>query len=322
VWIAAVITKVLSEHEVAFHPQGDTLSFPFRRTHLATIGKVPGHRLELWSELRSPAVDPVGRKEAVQPDYRLRAESSKGPGEGADFLITECKQYRRSSAKNFSAALTDYARASPSTPVTLVNYGPVGPAVMKRVHADVADRCDALGHVRPGGKGLNDFTRLVSNLGQAVFRWAQKPGWAQDEIEVELSWQADLDLDLHVTTSTASCGYNADGLPEARYGGDDLGNVAGPHSERIVVQPDSSERLDFVVHAYSRAAAISDDPEASVTVRWRTNGLWHSETISLAAAHGQCWHIATFKKGWDRPKLPNCLARGFTSGAGWDSPSS
>jgi hypothetical protein len=321
VWIAAVITKVLAEHEVTFHPQGDTLSFPFRKTHLATIGQVAGHRLELWSELRSDAVDPIGRKEAIQPDYRLRAESRKGPGEGEDFLITECKQYRTSDAKNFSAALTDYARASPGTPVTLVNYGPVGPAVMKRVHVDVADRCHAFAHVRPGGAGLNDFTRCVSNVGQAVFRWASKSGWAQEDIEVELRWQVDIDLDLHVTTPAASCGYNAaDGLPEARYGGDDLGNGPGPHSERIVVQPDSSERLDFVVHAYSRANAISDDPEASATIRWRVAGVWHSETISLSDAHGQSWHIARFEKGRDRPQLPNRSATGFTSGSGWDPP--
>lgn len=319
VWVASVITKGLAPYSVVFHPQGDTLSFPFRPTHLATIGWTRGHRLELWSELRTPAVDPIGRKASVQPDYRLRAESSEGPREGADYLVTECKQYRRSSTRNFSAALTDYGRASADAIVSLVNYGPVSDRVMKRLPKDVADHCYAFGHVRPGGEGLPEYQRLLASLGQGVFAWAKKPSWSVDEIELELNWEGATDLDLHVATAAEECGYSKpDGIGEAHFHGDDLGTSPGPHSERITLKPSTSSAFHVVVHNFS-GGSVSDVP-VSVTVRWRSNAKWQSRSVDLHEAAAGRWHIASFVKEGDGLVIVNREAHGFTPGAPWSPP--
>jgi hypothetical protein len=118
----------------SFHVKDGHLEFPFAPNKIATITQPeqPSRRIELWSELRTPAVNLLGkRKRAIQPDYRyLLIDGKKKP---ADVVILECKQYKKSSASNFSEAIIDYARACPSASVILCNYGPVLDSVLKRV---------------------------------------------------------------------------------------------------------------------------------------------------------------------------------------------
>lgn len=182
-------------------------------------------RLELWSELRSPATDPVGRVGEVQPDYRLRAAGA-GPAATTDFLVVECKQYKRSSKRNFSAALTDYARASPFAQVVLVNYGPVLPSVLATVPDDVVDSCHAHGRVLPGGEGLPLFVSAVTNVALGVLGHPLAAHWLITEIEATILWGGrDVDLDLWMTTPEGSCGFaRMEGLAEVEHSGDDRGS--------------------------------------------------------------------------------------------------
>jgi hypothetical protein len=134
VWVCAASVLDLRHCEIRYDVKDGKLEFPFAARRIATITQAqrPGRRLEFWSELRTPARDLAGkRKAAIQPDYRYR--SIQGEGEPVDVAIIECKQYKKSSASNFSAALADYARACPTATVILCNYGPVLPNVLDRV---------------------------------------------------------------------------------------------------------------------------------------------------------------------------------------------
>lgn len=323
VWVAAVITRTLRPYGISFHPDGDTLRFPFRPTHVATIGPPHAPAVELWSELRSPAsVNLKGRVGAVQPDYRIRLESREGPGKGADILIIECKQYRRSSTRNFSEALGDYAAAVPEAKVVLANYGPVGPAVMKAVLKDVADRCEAIGHVRPNGAGLMPFQSRIAGMAELQFGRPPAEHWLQRQIEVSLWWEGSVDLDLHITTPTGACGFaTPDGLPEVSFGGDDRGISTKLHSEQALIRPATSERFDIVVQTFSGAERIPDGLWAYVRIDWidgePPSPGSHFRIVHLDKGNAKDWHVATFFRGYAEPLLPDCPAGGFRVGAGW-----
>lgn len=147
----------------------------------------------------------------MQPDYRLRAAGA-GPAATTDFLVVECKQYKRSSKRNFSAALTDYARASPFAQVVLVNYGPVLPSVLATVPDDVVDSCHAHGRVLPGGEGLPLFVSAVTNVALGVLGHPLAAHWLITEIEATILWGGrDVDLDLWVWSTAATIAVPARG---------------------------------------------------------------------------------------------------------------
>ncbi len=78
--------------------------------------------MHVWSELKSPFYAPIGkgRKKGIKPDYSLTLEPITEPE--TTLLTIECKQYKRGDAKNFLAAVVDYARGLPSSKVILMNY--------------------------------------------------------------------------------------------------------------------------------------------------------------------------------------------------------
>jgi hypothetical protein len=104
VWVCAVALLDLRPYQTSFHVKDGHLEFPFAPNKIATITQPeqPSRRIELWSELRTPAVNLLGkRKRAIQPDYRyLLIDGKKKP---ADVVILEWKQYKnrapRTSAK-------------------------------------------------------------------------------------------------------------------------------------------------------------------------------------------------------------------------------
>lgn len=306
VWIASQITQAMEPFGVTFHPDGDKLSFPFRKTHVATFGTKPGHRLELWSELRRPAVDPVGRKGKIQPDYMLLEEGCDGEANGRSILVVECKQYKRSSTGNFSRALGDYAKANSSAHVVLLNYGPFGDRVMDRVPEHVRHQCTGWGQVRPGEASLSSFKMAVKGIGQIFLARHSTPEWKMQQVNVKLSWEAAADLDLHLRSDSGSCGYNSpNGLAGATFSGDDLGVAPGLHVEAIRLEPGSDDALDIVVTAFARLASASEDPTAKLEIRWLSDGEPRKETIALDTAAARDWHVATIRKEDSEPRIVN-----------------
>ncbi len=147
-WVAAQVVEALKERSPTVHSDEGALEFRFGGTHLATFdGYHP--RLHLWTELRAPLDNPVGkgRSAGVQPDITLRLDpltSDRSPA------VIECKHYGKPKNKEFGQALTDYARAHAGAHVTLVNHGRLNNAtVLRYVASEVADRTSSLGDLRP-----------------------------------------------------------------------------------------------------------------------------------------------------------------------------
>lgn len=321
VWVASLITNTLDPYLLDFHVHDATLAFPFRPVHFASFGSSDSKSIELWSELRSPAIDPVGRVAEVQPDYRIRWPEKAWTNDGTtpDVMIVECKQYRRSSTRNFSKALIDYARAAKQAKVLLVNYGPVGQQVLAAVTQDVAGRCHPIGRVFPGGDGLPEATDAIREIGKNLGPVAG-PGWTIDIIDIELTWRGQgIDLDIFVTTRDAACGYDSpDGLPEVFFYGDDLGNGVGVHRELLTITPKTSERFDIVIRAHSGAKAVG---EAKVSVKWRRGAVTDTRDF-LVLADARDWHVASFIRGHSTPYGIDLPAQEFQSGRGWTSATS
>lgn len=301
VWIASVLTKHLQPYGVEFQITGGVLAFPFRKQCFAKVGADNEGPLELWSELRTPGENLLGRKNAIQPDYRLRFPSGEETGE-ADLLVVECKQYKVSSPGNFSKAITDYGRATTSARIVLTNYGPVLPSVLERVDPEVAGRADAIGDVQPGGRGLEPFAKTIQNIALAVFGTPPEPqatGLTMLSVDVALAWQGHgVDLDLHVKSARGACSYRTpNGLGGARFHGDNRGAVGDTHRERISLTPQPDDEFEVVVAAYAGVSAIGDaDPVLTLT--WRPlDGPEQSACLGLRGAVGGTCSVARIKPG-------------------------
>jgi len=159
-WILTLLLKAMEGHSIQLHHDNGRLSFPFRKTLMASVlSAVPA--LEVYSERREPAVNPVGhgRKNNVQPDYSLWKQDETCP------LVVESKQYNRSSTSNFAAALNDYAAAMRDAKVILANYGPVSDRVLAAVSEERRSRCVAIGYVHPEEtKGRERFCEVVRDV--------------------------------------------------------------------------------------------------------------------------------------------------------------
>jgi hypothetical protein len=251
--------------------------------------------------LRTPGENLLGRKNAIQPDYRLRFPSGEETGE-ADLLVVECKQYKVSSPGNFSKAITDYGRATTSARIVLTNYGPVLPSVLERVDPEVAGRADAIGDVQPGGSGLEPFVKTIQNIALAVFGTPPEPqatGLTMLSVDVALAWQGHgVDLDLYVKSARGACSYRTpNGLDGARFHGDNRGAVGDTHRERISLTPQPDDEFEVVVAAYAGVSAIGDaDPV--LTLSWRAlDGPEQSACLDLRGAVGGTCSVARIKPG-------------------------
>ena len=107
VWVASQISNGLRHLDWDWHPDGDTLRFPFSGAHLATLRSATS-TYQFWTEMRSalPTSGVFGRRN-IQPDYRVVAAPVHRPA--ATVLVVECKQYQTANRRNFSSALDDYA---------------------------------------------------------------------------------------------------------------------------------------------------------------------------------------------------------------------
>jgi hypothetical protein len=160
-WILTLLLKALAGHQIQLHHDKGRLAFAFRETVMASVlSAVPP--LEIYSERWVALANPVGhgRSAGAQPDYSLwTVENPSCP------LAVECKHYKRSSTRNFSDALSDYAAALTGARIILTNYGPVRDAVLDAVAPDFRSRCTALGHVHPEEpKGQEEFRQIVRKI--------------------------------------------------------------------------------------------------------------------------------------------------------------
>jgi hypothetical protein len=169
VWVATQIVGALDDHEIVFKHENSELKFAFAEAIIAQI-ETSRPRLGLFSERWSPLVNPVGksRTDGVQPDFGIWTLGSDSP---ECILVIEVKHYKKPSRRNFSDALTDYARAHPKAKVVLVNYGPVG-SVLASVPEPERRRCQLIGYFNHDDyKAQAEFRDLVrSCVGEPVVR--------------------------------------------------------------------------------------------------------------------------------------------------------
>jgi hypothetical protein len=161
VWVGSQIASAIGEFECVFHVEDGVLRFPFSGAQLATVRSHDKETYMFWTELRSrlPARSATGRK-AIQPDYRI-LRMPFDPVRGT-VLVVECKQYRRSSMRNFSAALNDYATGCPNARVLLVNNGPIAASVMSAVKNRLKPRAMVVQNFRPDQpESLTAFRAVV-----------------------------------------------------------------------------------------------------------------------------------------------------------------
>ena len=160
-WVLTQIDKALEDYLRTIYHVNGALILRFSGTHVGTIETEKG-RIHLWSELRSPLANPLGkgRKGHIQPDYSLTFEPITAPSQTVAAI--ECKQYRRANPKNFADALIDYARGRPNAKVLLVNYGDIPKRILDRIDNNFKERTLTVGNFMPNRlKEIEIFKQLL-----------------------------------------------------------------------------------------------------------------------------------------------------------------
>jgi hypothetical protein len=147
-WVLTQIDKALEDYQRTIHHVNGSLILRFSGTQVGTIETMKG-RIHIWSELRSPLDNPVGkgRKGHIQPDYSLSFEPITEPSQ--TIVAIECKQYLKANPKNFVAALIDYARGRPNAKVILVNYGNIPNKILNQIDPNLRQRILPIGDFIP-----------------------------------------------------------------------------------------------------------------------------------------------------------------------------
>ena len=162
VWIATEIIRALEGHDVKIHHDNGRMDFGFHETEVATVRSSPGP-FRLVSERRVPLAKPKGkgRTAGVQPDHGLwKVEGS----EDVCHLAVEVKHYKKEARGKFVDVFEDYARAIPDGEVYLVNHGPTGRAIQRRVEGSlrsVPRHRKADGEQFQGTRGASDGSTKV-----------------------------------------------------------------------------------------------------------------------------------------------------------------
>lgn len=201
VWISSQIIESLKDNPYRVHTYDERILFSFSGTHLATFDNF-SPRLHIWSELRSPLENPVGkgRTKAIQPDYSLIMDPVTNFQ--TSILVIECKQYKNPSKKNFVNALTDYAKGRINSNVILVNYGKINDEILNEIPIELRKRTFLIGNMRPmSTESIIRFNKIVRDTVLNHFGYIGE----QNKISLDttgtvcLKWN-DLprDLDLHL----------------------------------------------------------------------------------------------------------------------------
>ncbi|MFL6450435.1 MAG: hypothetical protein ACJ746_22555 [Bryobacteraceae bacterium] len=306
VWVGSRIVDALGK-TATIHASDGIILFSFRATHLATLPLGPGEGLQLWTELRTPLRDPIGkgRKSGIQPDYVLTIGPSDDPSRS--LIVVECKQYLRGSRRNFGAAVIDYARGHPNAFILLVNYGSwKGSLIDRRELLDGSGRprTRIIGQFRPSSPAaIREF--------QAVFQERlPKPPARMEEVHVQLTWVAQTDLDLHCWLSTANAPDEHICYSNRAYKSGDIeaelnqDAQTGPASETVRFRGLGEGSIVVAVHNYSHASRIG---ECGARVEVQIHGL----TLTISAptlGDGDWWSVLKYEGGEDRLELVHALA--------------
>lgn len=256
VWVGSQIWQALrNEWHFVFHLDHDILSFAFSGVHLATLLRSETEEvLSWWTELRTPCANlPSGhRSRAIQPDFRVRRAPFSAPE--SDALIVEVKQYKRSSTKNFSAALEDYAFACETAQVLLANYGPISPRVLQVLSRRHRRRTNAAAFVRPdktdnclhfqqqirAAISTNRGSVSASSIGKVELNWGERP--------------ADLDLHLFERRSAGHVFYaRAENEALIRFSGD----VTTGYGPEVMLFGGTTGVWTVCVHQYSGDGSLN-----------------------------------------------------------------
>lgn len=308
VWVGSRVVAALGNTATIQAPDGVIL-FSFRATHLATLPLGPGEGLQLWTELRTPLRDPIGkgRKSGIQPDYVLTSAPADDPTRS--LIVVECKQYLRASRRNFGAAVIDYARGHPNAFILLVNYGPwIGSLTNRPELLDRAGRprTRIIGQFRPNSPvAIREFEAVFQKL-------VPKPPtttWMK-EVHVRLTWTARTDLDLHCWLSTAkqpdehiwygNRTHDFDGFEFEL----DQDAQTGPASETIRFRGPGKGSIVVAVHNYSGRSRLA---ECGARVEIQL----HDLTLTISAptsGDGDWWSVLKYDGTADKLEVVDALA--------------
>jgi hypothetical protein len=268
VWIATLAKRAADRArlEWRWRPQEGVLSFAFSGSLVAELD-CGGQTAYLWAELRRKGAGQSrkGRRN-VQPDYTLLLGPDRHISPAG--MVLECKQYRRPSASNFTAALEDYAAAHEFAPVALVNYGTAGSAAETTSEALSASRdapVAAFGLVHPTAPGeaealewLAEKFAAAGSLARILSAMIDLPEGEPHvgiAAEIQLSWTEGGDLDLHLVKDDGErVDYKAlgslDGSPWMKLDQD----VQRPGTERAKIAQECGGRCMVQVHLFAGEA--------------------------------------------------------------------
>ncbi|WP_167034643.1 hypothetical protein [Microbacterium ulmi] len=286
-WIATQLDRALASARLEFVVRDGAVRFPFHATLLARLDP-PGGRVELWCEVRSSAVEPIGRKEGIQPDYRFVRRDAAGE---TTVAAVEVKQYLQAATKNPGAALHDYVLGLPEATVLLVAHGKLGARVLDSV--PVEDRHRALVHrdVRVGRpRESAAFRADILALFPPTPPAPPSPPPTRPA-RIELSWAPTVrDLDLHVAGTgreETAWGHPSSAHSSLRCDAKD----GGPEIVDLVAS--SRERLEIAVRLFSTDAASVGEADPVVSIVWDD-----ARRIALRAGTGTAgsrerrWNVA------------------------------
>lgn len=300
-WVFTCITEAVSDLGIVYNVVDGVLQFKFSGALLATV-YLPDSELEIWAELKHPAIDPKGkgRTNNIQPDYSI---VRKRKDAFAPCCLIECKQYKRSNNNNFADAVNDYAHACPKSKVFLVNYGRISKNLTSRFETDVRNRYSGYGIMRPSEPERNRFIQdLRENIGaewvsiqkeqnRDVVLWEDIP----EQIKIELSWERqprDMDLRVDVNIPDESKTYIIDYRnkgSENTYPYVSLKEdiLEGPGTETCTVHKTVSGCYDIYVNNYSGEEEIEGAICVKASAGYQTvesynEGIWEK---------GHQWHV-------------------------------
>ncbi|MFM9329897.1 hypothetical protein [Paenibacillus mesotrionivorans] len=302
-WISTQIMIAMDPNMTYIHENG-VVTFSFSRNHLATSRKYEP-TLELWSEVRSPLANPLGksRQNSIQPDYSLLSDI--GDAERSTLLVVECKQYRRAVSKSFADALNDYARGRPNAKVLIVNYGKGSSDIASRIDPQFYSRVKVIHEMCPNSSAaIQEFQDyLKKTINQACSESYQSTIMNSPEqvttplpLKVMLTWGEkpyDLDLHLKIVTRDTDSIVNIDYLNKGK-----------------------SEDSPWV--ALERDEQKGFGPEEMLVFQWIPGGVYHfsvnnfSKTPSIAQSGAK---VSVFVYGYPSIEI-SCPVEG--SGESWE----
>lgn len=293
VWVASRIADALNDLSWEWHPDGDTLRFPFAGVELATLRSGDGGTHIFWTEKRTALEGgrTFGRKH-IQPDYRIMTVPTHR--NDATSLVVECKQYRKWSRSNFGKALDDYAKGCPKASVILVNYGQTDPSILELVEGSRRDRTFLVGNFKPREDGALDRFRDLVRGAYATLLMPRITG----TVDLKLTWGPMFrDLDLHLFIRP----IGADPARHIGFGSAQGSLVEPPWAEwpeDIMNSPPGVERItiarwldadyDVLVHDYSGTPMF---PHGDVSLRVIPSPGIEERVFTPRDGNGCWWHV-------------------------------